>query len=356
MSIYETLAIRDIQEAADLLRPVYHSSEYRAGYVSFEVSPFLAHDTAGTLLEARRLSQRVARDNLMIKVPATSEGIAAFEQLTAEGISVNVTLLFSQNTYERVARAYIRGLRRFAQSGEQLNRVASVASFFISRIDGAVDEAIAARAKGTQHRSQLKLLGGLRGKIAIANAKLAYQRYRELFADADWRALAAKGAQTQRLLWTSTGTKNPSYRDVMYAEELVGPDTVNTIPPATWAAFRDHGVARASLSEGTDEALATMDTLAQAGISMEQITERLLDDGLLLFRSAFDKLLKAAPRKTATLQRPSATKSVNLTGSNGRSESRSSTSIVFRASNIIVGFRVLPLTDVDKPGCDRRVR
>lgn len=294
VSTYETLAIRDIQEAADLLRPVYDSSKHRDGYVSLEVSPLLAHDTPGTLVEARRLSRRVARDNLMIKVPATSEGIAAFEQLTAEGISVNVTLLFSQSTYERVARAYIRGLRRFAQrGGEQLNRVASVASFFISRIDSAVDEAIAVRAKGTQHRSQLKLLSGLGGKIAIANAKLAYQRYRELFADADWRALAAKGAQTQRLLWASTGTKNLSYRDVMYVEELVGPDTVNTIPPATWAAFRDHGVARASLSEGTDEARATMDTLAQTGISMEQITDRLLDDGLLLFRSAFDKLLKA---------------------------------------------------------------
>jgi transaldolase/glucose-6-phosphate isomerase len=293
VSIYETLAVRDIQEAADLLRPVYDSSQYRDGYVSFEVSPFLAHDTPGTLVEARRLSRRVARDNLMIKVPATPEGIAAFEQLTAEGIGVNVTLLFSQRTYERVAQAYIRGLRRFAQGGGELNRVASVASFFVSRIDSAVDEALARRARGTQDRTELELLSGLGGKIAIANAKLAYQRYRELFADAGWRALEAKGAQPQRLLWASTGTKNPSYRDVMYVEELVGPNTVNTIPPTTLAAFRDHGVARARLEKGIDEARTMMDMLVQAGISIDEVAKRLLDEGLLLFRSAFDELLKA---------------------------------------------------------------
>lgn len=292
-SAYEQLAIGDIRDAADVLRPLYHATHRRDGYVSLEVSPDLARDTQGTLAEARRLWQAVARQNVMIKVPATPEGIPAFEQLIGEGVNVNVTLLFSQSAYEHVAQAYIAGLERFAKTGGGLGRVASVASFFVSRIDTAIDALISARLKAGVDPARADLLRSLLGKVAIANAKLAYQRYRELFGAARWAALAAKGAQTQRVLWASTGTKNPSYRDVVYVEELIGPDTVNTIPPATFDAFRDHGRVRPSLTEGIAAARDTMDALARAGISMKQVTDRLLDEGLLLFSEAFHKLLSA---------------------------------------------------------------
>ena len=292
-SAYEQLAISDIRDAADVLRPLYGASHRRDGYVSLEVSPYLARDTQGTLAEARRLWRSVARDNVMIKVPATPEGIPAFEQLIAEGVNVNVTLLFSQTAYEHVAQAYLTGMERFAAAGGGLDRVASVASFFVSRIDTAIDALISARLKSGADSPHADLLRSLLGKVAIANAKLAYQLYRELFGGARWAALAAKGAQTQRVLWASTGTKNPSYRDVVYVEELIGPDTVNTIPPATFEAFRDHGCVRPSLTEGIEAARGTMDALARVGISMEQVTGKLLDEGLLLFSEAFDKLLSA---------------------------------------------------------------
>ncbi|MBI4191122.1 MAG: transaldolase [Betaproteobacteria bacterium] len=292
-SAYEQLAISDIRDAADVMRPLYDASHRRDGCVSLEVSPYLARDTQGTLAEARRLWRAVARDNVMIKVPATPEGIPAFEQLIAEGINVNVTLLFSQSAYERVAQAYLIGMKRFAAAGGELDRVASVASFFVSRIDTAIDALISARLKSAADSPQADLLRSVLGKVAIANAKLAYQRYRELFGGARWAALAAKGAQTQRVLWASTGAKNPSYRDVVYVEELIGPDTVNTIPPATFDAFRDHGRVRPSLTEGVESARDTMSRLAQVGISMERVTDKLLDEGLLLFSEAFDKLLSA---------------------------------------------------------------
>ena len=292
-SKYEQIAIRDIQDAADVLLALYRSTHRSDGYVSLEVSPHLARDTEGTLAEARRLWQAVARENLMIKVPATPEGIPAFEQLIAEGINVNVTLMFAQSAYERVARGYIAGMERFAAAGGGLERVASVASFFVSRIDTAIDALISARLKAGADPARADLLRSLPGKVAIANAKLAYQRYRELFGGARWAALAAQGARTPRVLWASTGTKNPDYRDVLYVEELIGPDTVNTIPPATYEAFRDHGRVRPSLTEGIDAARDTMDALARVGISMEQVTDRLLDEGLLLFSEAFDKLLGA---------------------------------------------------------------
>ncbi|MGH2359596.1 MAG: bifunctional transaldolase/phosoglucose isomerase, partial [bacterium] len=295
--LFERLAFRDIQDAADLLRPIYERTGRRDGYVSLEVSPYLARDTRGTLEEARRLWNAVGRDNLMIKVPGTSEGIPAIRQLISEGLNVNVTLLFSQESYEGVAEAYIAGLERFAARGGDVSRVASVASFFISRIDTAIDGLVMARLKAEAATSERALLRSIVGKAAIANAKLTYQRYRELFSGQRWQALADRGAQTQRLLWASTGTKNPNYRDVIYIEELIGPDTVNTIPPATFDAFRDHGRLRASLTEDIEGAHDTMEILAQVGISMKEVTGRLLDEGLRLFAEAFDKLLAAVDRR-----------------------------------------------------------
>lgn len=297
-SLYEKLAVRDIQDAADALCPVYEETLKRDGYVSLEVSPFLAHDTAGTLSEARRLWQVVRRDNLMIKIPATPEGIPAIRQLISEGINVNVTLLFALEIYEQVAEAYIAGLKKFTDNGGDPKRVASVASFFISRIDSATDALIDARLQATTNTREHNFLRSLTGKVAIANAKLTYQRYQELFSSPRWQKLAEKGAQTQRLLWASTSTKNPAYRDVVYVEELIGPDTVNTIPPATFEAFRNHGQPRPSLTEDIDSACDTMEMLAKAGISLKDVTDRLLDEGVQLFSDAFGKLLKTVEEQS----------------------------------------------------------
>jgi transaldolase/glucose-6-phosphate isomerase len=297
-TLYERLAVQDIRDAADALRPVYDETSRRDGYVSLEVSPLLAYDTAATLDEARRLWREVGRDNLMIKVPATPQGISAVQDLIGEGINVNVTLLFGQDAYERVAEAYIAGLETYAARRGDLKRVASVASFFISRIDTAIDALIAARLQAGATANETSLLRGLTGKVAIANAKLTYQRYQELFRGPRWQALAGQGAQTQRLLWASTGTKNPNYRDVIYIEELIGPDTVNTIPPATFDAFRDHGRPRASLVEDLESAADTMATLAEVGISMKDVTDKLLVEGVQLFSDAFEKLLEAVEKQT----------------------------------------------------------
>ncbi|HEX9871684.1 MAG TPA: transaldolase, partial [Candidatus Tectomicrobia bacterium] len=261
------------------------------GYISLEVSPHLAHDTEGTIQDARRLWQAVGRPNLMIKVPAAPAGLPAIEQLISEGINVNVTLLFSQDVYERVAAAYIAGLERLAAQAGDVSQVASVASFFISRIDTAVDAQVTTRLKAAKSAQERTLLRSLLGKVAIANGKLTYQRYKAIFQGPRWEALAAKGAQPQRVLWASTSTKNPKYRDVLYVEELIGPNTVNTMPPATVEAFRDHGRPRASLEEDVEEARDTMEVLAQVGISMHEVTEKLLDEGVRLFAEPFDKLL-----------------------------------------------------------------
>jgi transaldolase / glucose-6-phosphate isomerase len=295
---YEMLAIRDIQDAADLLLPVYQTSKRRDGYVSLEVSPFLARDTGGTLAEARRLWKAVGRDNVMIKVPGTPEGIPAFRQLISEGINVNVTLLFSQAVYERVAQAYIDGLEEFGRRSLDVGKVASVASFFISRIDSAVDALASARLKVAKDPAEQALLRSILGQIAIANAKLTYQRYRNIFRGEQWEELAKRGAQTQRVLWASTGTKNPDYSDVVYVAELIGPETVNTMPPATLAAFRDHGRARPSLVEDIEAAHDHMDTLQKLGISMDQVTANLLEEGLKLFSEAFQQLLTAVEKST----------------------------------------------------------
>ena len=294
--IYERLAIRDIQEAAAVLRPVYEQTAKRDGYVSLEVSPYLAHNTQGTLEEARRLWKAVGRDNVMIKVPATPEGIPAIEQLIGDGINVNVTLLFSLENYERVAEAYIRGLEELLAKGE-VSKVASVASIFVSRIDSAVDSIVSARLRATTNAADRARLNGLAGKVAIANCKLAYHRYKQIISSDRWRALADRGARPQRLLWASTGTKNPNYRDVLYVEELIGPDTVNTVPPATMDAFREHGRPRASLVENLDEAKETLDILGKVGISLSAVTDQLLQEGVRLFAEAFDRLLNAVDQK-----------------------------------------------------------
>ncbi len=295
---YELLAIRDIQDAADTLRPVYQSTRRRDGYVSLEVSPYLARDTKGTLEEARRLWQAVGRENIMIKVPGTAEGIPAFQQLISEGININVTLLFAQKVYEKVAEAYIAGLERLAARGGDVSKMASVASFFISRIDTLVDSKVSEKLKNTRDAREEALLKGILGKIAIANGKLTYQKYLKIFSGPRWEALAAKGAQTQRVLWASTSTKNAAYRDVIYVEELIGRDTVNTIPPATLDAFRDHGQLRESLTENVEAARKSMEDLAKAGISMKGVTDQLTDDGVKLFADAFDKLLEAVEKST----------------------------------------------------------
>ncbi|MGB0034724.1 MAG: bifunctional transaldolase/phosoglucose isomerase [Candidatus Acidiferrales bacterium] len=294
-SMFEILAVRDIQDATDVLRPVYEQTKRRDGYVSLEVSPYLANKTQETLDEARRLWKWVARENVMIKVPATPAGIPAIKQLISEGININVTLLFAQDAYEQVAQAYLAGLEEFAKKSGDLSKVASVASFFISRIDTLIDSLLAEKIKEAKPSDQ-GLLKGLQGKVAIANAKLTYMRYKELFSGPRWAALAAKNAQTQRLLWASTSTKNPSFRDVIYVEELIGPDTVDTIPPATYDAFRDHGRPRASLEEDLEGAQDTMETLERVGISMKRATDKLLDDGVKIFADAFDKLLGAVDK------------------------------------------------------------
>lgn len=302
LELYETLAVEDIQRAADDLLPTYHRLNGVDGYVSLEVSPYLANDTDGTVGEARRLWAAVARPNLMIKVPGTPAGVPAIRQLIAEGINVNVTLLFSVDAYKAVAEAYLHGLEDRLSRGEPVNRVASVASFFLSRIDAVVDAAI--DALDEPRRSQNATL---KGRVAIANAKRAYAHYLELTATPRWQALAAHGAMPQRLLWASTGTKNPAYRDVMYVEELVGPDTVNTMPPATLDAFRDHGDTRPTLAAGLDEAEAVLAGLAEAGFDLDAVTHQLAEDGVAQFVTSFDNLLAAVAEKRAALTGAAAT-------------------------------------------------
>jgi len=302
-TVYETLAIGDIQDAAEIFRPVYDRTGGRDGFVSFEVSPRLAHDTRATVDEARRLWTTINRDNVMIKVPGTREGVPAVRQLTDEGINVNITLLFSRAAYKAVAEAYLEGLEARIARGDQVGGVVSVASFFVSRIDTAVDRLIEAQLKDAA-MDQQQVLRRLLGKVAIANAKLAYQWYHDFVRADRWQAAAANGAGTQRLLWASTGTKNPQYRDVLYVEELIGPETINTIAPATLDAFRDHGRSRESLTEGVHQAEETMATLAAAGISIEAVTTQLLNEGIQQFAVALDKLLDTIRRRlSVTLDR-----------------------------------------------------
>ena len=299
--VFEKIAFRDVQDACDIFAPVYKESNRRDGYVSLEVSPFLGFDTKATIDEARRLWKSVNRPNVMIKIPGTVEGLPAIRQCLEDGININITLLFAQSAYEHVAEAFLAALEARAAKGQDISHIASVASFFVSRIDTLVDSKIDEKLKTTKDAGQVALLESIRGKVAIANARLTYKKYQELFGGPRWKALSSKGAQTQRLLWASTSTKNPKYRDVLYVEELIGADTVDTIPPATFDAFRDHGKLRPSLTENVEGAAKTMADLAKAGISMKEVTDKLVVDGVKLFADAFTTLL-AAVGKSAGVQ------------------------------------------------------
>jgi transaldolase/glucose-6-phosphate isomerase len=310
LDAFEALALDDIRRAADILRPVYEKSEGKDGFVSIEVSPVLAYDAERTVAEARRLFKDAGRDNVMIKIPATREGIPAIEQLTAEGVNVNATLLFAISRYEAVANAYISGLEKLAASkrparegkrGGALSGVASVASFFVSRIDTKVDAVLAERMEAARNEDERAFFASLLGKAAIACSKIAYLKGRSIFSGKRFAALEKQGAQKQRLLWASTSTKNPKYRDVLYVEELIGPDTVNTIPPATYDAFRDHGAPRESLRENVLEASKTLDALAKAGIDIAEITRQLEDEGVKAFADSFGALLHGISEKMKTV-------------------------------------------------------
>ena len=288
MDVYAGLAIADIQAAADIFRPVFESSNGEDGMVSIEVSPSLADDIEGTIAEALDLHKKVGRDNVMIKVPGTKAGIDAFEAITAAGVNVNVTLLFSVFRYQDIVEAYLKGLEQRVARGDSIKGQTSVASFFISRVDSAVDAALPENSN-------------LKGKVAIANAKIAYAHYEEVFRSERFKVLAEAGALPQRLLWASTGTKNPEYSDVLYIEELIGPETVNTVPPATLDAFRDHGTAVSRLKDGLSEALETISQLPALNVELESITEKLEKDGVAAFCVAFDELLESVREKRENL-------------------------------------------------------
>ncbi|HEU4760592.1 MAG TPA: bifunctional transaldolase/phosoglucose isomerase, partial [Dehalococcoidia bacterium] len=299
--IYDALTIGDIQLAADVLRPTYERTKGLDGYACLEVSPKLAHDTQASIETARSLWRALDRPNVMIKIPGTPEGLPAIEQCLSEGLNINITLLFSVENYERVAVAYISALEKLAAVGRPLDRAASVASFFVSRVDTLVDaklEELAGRAKGAAERERLE---SLRGKAAVANAKIAYAKFKEMFSGERWQALAAKGARVQRCLWASTSAKDPRYRDVMYVEELIGSQTVNTMPQSTLDAFRDHGRVATTLGEGLEQAREAMRALADAGVDFAEVTEELQRQGVKLFADSYDKLLESIGDKREAL-------------------------------------------------------
>jgi transaldolase len=288
--IYEILAMADISAAADVLHPLYDQSQGGDGFVSLEVSPTLAHDTAATIAEARRLFSTLNKPNVMIKVPATPEGMPAIRELIGSGININVTLIFALSQYEAVVEAYLAGLEDLAAKGGDLGKVASVASFFVSRVDTAVDK-------------QLDALGNseLRGTIAVANAKVAYARFQELFSGPRWEPLAAKGASVQRPLWASTGTKDPQYSDTLYVDTLIGPHTVNTAPPNTIEAFKDHGTVALSIERDVATARQQIAALAELGINLNSITQQLQDDGVASFAESFESLMNSVAEKRERL-------------------------------------------------------
>ncbi|MGH2364473.1 MAG: transaldolase, partial [Chloroflexota bacterium] len=299
--IFERVAVQDIQHAADVLRPVYERTNRHDGFISMEVSPTLANDSKGSIAEARRLHKEIDRPNVMIKIPATPAGIPAIEELISEGVNVNVTLIFAIDAYQQVIEAYLKGLER--RKGD-LSSIASVASFFVSRVDSNVDKRLEQLMKDKPEVSaQAK---PLLGKAAIANARLAYQAFLSHFKSGPnvgrFQALAARGAQLQRPLWASTGTKNPAYSDVLYVEELIGPDTVNTMPPATVDAFKDHGHVKRTVDSGADAAADTIRQLAAVGVDMREVTDQLLDQGVRLFADAFSTLIAAIDLKRKRLK------------------------------------------------------
>ncbi len=315
--IYESLAIDDIQAVADVLRCVYRETKGRDGYVSMEVSPDLAFKTDETIEEALRLWHAVNRDNVMIKVPGTREGLAAIECLVGQGLNINVTLLFSVDVYEQVAWAYIRGLETFGANGGDLSRVASVASFFVSRIDTLVDRHLDIALQRKPAANTRVMLEGLKGNVAVANAKVAYLKYQEIFASRHFQAMTPHGARPQRLLWASTGTKNPRYPDTCYVDRLIGPDTVNTMPATTFRAFRDHGTVATTLTEGVEEAQAIMKRVADCGIDMAEVTDQLCQEGVRLFGEAYDRLMGAISRKRIAMLGPEINRQTCAVGSWG---------------------------------------
>jgi transaldolase len=302
--IYESLVFDDIRNACDILRPVYDSSNGFDGYVSIEVPPIIANDTEKTIEEARRYYQQIGRENVMIKIPGTVKGLPAVEQVISEGINVNVTLLFSVNSYVETAWAYIRGLEKRAEQGEDISKIASVASFFVSRIDSNVDDRIDKKlAAGVDDLNMEARLKAVKGKVAIANAKIAYQKYKEIIQSDRWKALSEKGAKVQRLLWASTGTKNPEYSDVMYVDELVGPDTVNTLPPSTIEACADHCSPDSRIETRVDEAYQLMESLKDPDIdiNLDSVMDELLEDGIAKFIQPFESLLASLDEKVQKL-------------------------------------------------------
>lgn len=295
IDVFYHLAIEDIQLAADIFHDTYKASNGLDGYVSLEVSPTLAHNTEGTINEARELVKRVGRENLMIKVPATKAGLPAIETLISEGININATLLFSVDRYKDLLDSYIAGLEKLAANGGDVSKVASVASFFVSRVDAAIDKSL----EGMINDNNRADIEALMGKAAIANAKAAYIAYKEVYGSSRFVALRKAGAHPQRLLWASTGVKNPNYSDVMYIDQLIGPNTVNTVPPATYSAFRDHGTVADTLEQDEEQAIQLLTRLADLGIDMTAVTNKLEEDGVKLFADAFTTLLAAIDSKLA---------------------------------------------------------
>ena len=300
--IYEDLVFTDIRNACDVFMPVYRETDGLDGYVSIEVPPDLAKNTESTIAEARRYYQAIDRPNLMIKIPGTPEGLPAVEQAISEGMSVNVTLLFSVQSYIDTAWAYIRGLEKRAEAGAEIGNVASVASFFLSRIDVMIDDQIDRKLESASDDAKAKL-AAIKGKVAIANAKVAYQKYKEIFGSDRWKALAEKGAKVQRLLWASTGTKNPEYSDVMYVDELVGPDTVNTLPPTTIEACADHCDPASRIESNLDEAHRVIDGLQDEAvdINLDNVMDALLDEGIDKFIKPFESLMSSLEAKVKQL-------------------------------------------------------
>ncbi|HZS78767.1 MAG TPA: transaldolase [Ktedonobacteraceae bacterium] len=300
--IYEALVIRDIQTVADMLRPIYERTNGYDGYVSLEVSPDLAHDTDGTIAEVRRFWKMVNRPNLMIKIPATPEGIPAVQQALTEGINVNITLIFSIEVYRQVTEAYLSALEDRNAQGQDISHIASVASFFVSRVDTLVDKLLEDKIKATSDPAQQQQLKSLEGKAAIANARLVYQEFERIFGTPRFESLKHSGAHVQRPLWASTSTKNPAYRDVLYAEELIGPDTVDTMPLETIENFRDHGRVSRTVDKDVPQAKAELDALEKVGISYDAVTQQLLDEGVQKFADSFHELFKGIEEKRQSIE------------------------------------------------------
>ena len=301
-AIFDALTVADVQQSADVFRPAYDATKGADGYASLEVPPDLAYDTQATIDNALRLFKALDRPNVMIKIPGTQEGLPAVEQCLSEGLNINITLLFSVDVYEQVARTYISALEKRAQRGEPVSGIASVASFFVSRVDSLTDDKLKAKIEASGSDVEKAHLHSLTGKAAVANAKIAYEKYRQIFSGPRWDALAAKGARVQRCLWASTSTKNPGYRDVIYVEELIGPDTVNTLPQNTLDAFRDHGRAALTLDQGVAEAHDLIRRIESAGISFKAVTDELQTQGVKLFCDSFDKAVASIVQKREVLR------------------------------------------------------